>query len=172
MKLDTYFVILKFRKPVNINLCELFTPFYIFKALGHICFCSHPLCPLICSSMPCLRDWRPSPHGQPMLASRCAACHVVATATVAVAPCQTFMFTSPLRVHTRERTQSWCFRLQGNSSHRNAWPRIWHLTRTVFSTQHKHTPEMPLLFIATVFSAQTGRGILTFYFAFDVCWNT
>lgn len=144
MKPATYFVILKLRKPVNINLCELlFTPFCI-------CFCSHPLCPLICSFTPCLRDWRPSPRGQPMLPSRCAACHVVATATAAAAPCQTFMLSSPLCAHTRERTQSWCCRLQGNSSHRNTWPQIWHVTRTAFSTQHKHTPEMPVLFIATV----------------------
>ncbi len=136
---------------IHINSCGLlFTSFYIFKTLGHIfkkinlknhqtnnC---HPvfrlawsnslhLCPPTCSSMPCLRAWRPSPRGQPTLPSKCAAWHVVATATLAAAPCQTFTSSSHLRAPTRERTRSWCCRLQGNSSDRN----VWRLSRTKFT---------------------------------------
>lgn len=84
--------------------------------------------------MPCLRDWRPSPHGQPMMASRCAACLVVAMATLAAAAYRTFMLSSPPHAHTKERTQSWCCRLQGHLTLKIAQPQMWH--------PHKHTQTM------------------------------
>lgn len=134
------------------------TSFYIVRARCHIYLILfffnfrltwtyfHPFCSPIYSSMPFLRDWRHSPRGKPTLVSRCAACHAVATATLAAAPCQTFTLSLLLHAPTRERTQSWCCRLQGSSPHRNVWPQMWHLTRTSsqpanFSTQfwRKHT---------------------------------
>lgn len=108
------------------------------------------LFPLIYSSMPCLRGWKPLPHGHPTQASRCAACHVVAMATLAAAACQTFMLSLPLHARTKGRTQSWCCRLHGKSSQRNAWLQMWHLTsqdHTVHPVLTKHTIEMPLLFL-------------------------